>query len=60
MPSHGVRKIFLEVRISNTAAIRLYETCGFEQVGERKKYYSDPVEDALVMKWEMQENADAH
>ncbi|MBE5996350.1 MAG: ribosomal-protein-alanine N-acetyltransferase [Lachnospiraceae bacterium] len=57
MPEHGVRKIFLEVRVSNAAAIRLYESCGFEQVGERKKYYSDPVEDALVMLWEDKENS---
>ena len=52
MPEHGVRKIFLEVRVSNAPAVRLYESCGFEQVGERKKYYSDPVEDALVMLWQ--------
>ena len=51
MPEHGVRKIFLEVRESNAAAIRLYESCGFEKVGVRKKYYSDPAEDALTMVW---------
>ena len=56
MPEHGVRKIFLEVRESNAAAILLYESCGFEKVGIRKKYYSDPAEDALTMVWE---NAEA-
>ncbi|MCB9643841.1 MAG: ribosomal protein S18-alanine N-acetyltransferase [Myxococcales bacterium] len=41
-------QIFLEVRISNEAAIALYRSFGFEQVGLRKKYYEKPVEDALV------------
>ena len=52
LPAFGVRKIFLEVRKSNTAAVRLYESCGFSAVGERKKYYAEPVEDAIVMRWE--------
>ena len=52
LPAFGVRKIFLEVRKSNTAAVRLYESCGFAAVGERKKYYAEPVEDAIVMRWE--------
>jgi ribosomal-protein-alanine N-acetyltransferase len=41
-------EIFLEVRISNTAAIALYRSFGFVQVGLRKKYYDKPIEDALV------------
>lgn len=41
--------ITLEVRKSNAAAIRLYEKCGFEVVGERKNYYSSPTENALLM-----------
>ena len=53
-PGHGLRKIFLEVRKSNEAAIRLYKKCGFIQVGERKRYYNDPVEDALVMVVELE------
>ena len=53
-PEHGIRKIFLEVRKSNEAAIRLYKKCGFIQVGERKRYYNDPVEDALVMVVELE------
>lgn len=39
--------VFLEVRASNTAAIRLYEGFGMELVGFRKKYYADG-EDAKV------------
>lgn len=40
---------FLEVRESNTPAIRLYESYGFAQYGVRKRYYEDG-ENALVMK----------
>ena len=39
----------LEVRRSNTAALRLYKTLGFERAGERKNYYRDPAEDALLL-----------
>jgi ribosomal protein S18 acetylase RimI-like enzyme len=40
---------FLEVRISNTPAIKLYEKHGFKTVNIRKKYYSNPTEDAFLM-----------
>ncbi len=46
----GARACFLEVRESNTAAQRLYRRCGFETVGRRPRYYSRPVEDALIMR----------
>jgi len=39
----------LEVRVSNDAAIRLYETLGFEARGIRRGYYTDNREDALIM-----------
>ena len=39
----------LEVRISNTDAIRLYEKLGFERRGIRRGYYTDNREDALIM-----------
>ena len=42
-------KVLLEVRKSNTNAIRFYEGFGFKVLGERKNYYSNPVEDAFVM-----------
>ena len=48
----GARRIFLEVRESNVPAIRMYERAGFQQVGIRKNYYTDPVENALLMRWE--------
>lgn len=45
----GIEKIFLEVRESNAAALALYEKQGFERMGVRKNYYTDPVEDAITM-----------
>ena len=44
-----VETIALEVRQSNTAAIALYRSFGFEKAGVRKRFYRDPVEDADVM-----------
>ena len=41
--------VTLEVRVSNDAAIRLYEKYGFEQVGRRPRYYSDNHEDADIL-----------
>ena len=45
----GVRRVYLEVRESNTGARAFYTSLGFEQQGRRKNYYSQPVEDALVL-----------
>lgn len=45
----GVRRVFLEVRLSNAAARRLYERAGFAEVGRRRGYYHRPREDALVL-----------
>ncbi len=42
--------IFLEVRESNSAAIALYKKSGFEQVSIRKRFYSAPDENALIMR----------
>jgi len=48
----GMSEAFLEVRPSNTAAIRLYQALGFEQVGMRRGYYQAPGgrEDAAVLR----------
>ena len=48
MREKGVEKIFLEVRVSNVAALRLYEKNGFQKTRERKRYYPDG-EDAVEM-----------
>lgn len=45
----GVTTIHLEVRTSNEKAISLYQKMGFVQVGMRKNYYENPVEDAITM-----------
>jgi ribosomal-protein-alanine N-acetyltransferase len=39
----------LEVRISNTEAIKMYESFGFRSAGVRRRYYHDNNEDALIM-----------
>ena len=39
----------LEVRPTNKAAIELYHSFGFEEVGRRKNYYDLPKEDALIL-----------
>lgn len=44
----GAEKVFLEVRVSNSAALMLYLSCGFKGVYARTRYYSDG-EDCLVM-----------
>ena len=41
--------VSLEVRESNLAAINLYKKCGFELVGVRKNFYSNPTENANIM-----------
>lgn len=45
----GARRATLEVRRSNVAARRLYERLGFTLAGVRRAYYTNPVEDALVL-----------
>lgn len=44
---------FLEVRRSNAPAIALYEKLGFKKISERKNYYDEPPEDAIIMKAEL-------
>ena len=45
-------QLTLEVRQSNLAAISLYESMGFDQVGLRKNYYQKPKENALILRKE--------
>ena len=51
--SRGTRSLYLEVRESNDVARRLYEKVGFSVVGVRKQYYTEPAEDAIVMKLDL-------
>jgi ribosomal-protein-alanine N-acetyltransferase len=45
----GERGYTLEVRVSNSIAIHLYESLGFVATGVRRGYYTDNREDALIM-----------
>ena len=45
----GCATMLLEVRLSNTPALRLYEKLGFTVLSIRKDYYTEPTEDAYVM-----------
>jgi ribosomal-protein-alanine N-acetyltransferase len=45
----GARRATLEVRTSNRDAQRLYERLGFSAAGVRRRYYSNPVEDAVIL-----------
>lgn len=47
--SHGIGDCTLEVRVSNEAAIHLYEKLGFHREGIRPDFYERPREDALIM-----------
>ena len=48
--SAAVPELWLEVRVFNEPAIRLYRGLGFEETGRRPRYYTSPVEDALLMR----------
>ena len=53
----GAMAAYLELRAGNQAALALYQECGFRVTSRRKNYYSDPVEDALVMTIDLRGNA---
>ncbi|HEB99735.1 MAG TPA: ribosomal-protein-alanine N-acetyltransferase [Thiotrichales bacterium] len=48
---HGADSMFLEVRPSNTVALRLYQGMGFDEIGRRRDYYpaEEGREDALIL-----------
>lgn len=46
---NGIERIMLEVRASNEPAIKLYHKMDFKEIGKRRGYYKEPVEDALIM-----------
>lgn len=49
----GAVRAILEVRSNNQPACFLYEKFGFEVIGRRKNYYQNPLEDALIMAFEI-------
>lgn len=50
----GAENVYLEVREANSSARKLYESRGFEEISRRRRYYRNPVEDALVLRLGMQ------
>ncbi len=49
LKNDGIQFVTLEVRAGNTGARALYDKLGFMPIGLRKEYYTNPVEDAVVM-----------
>ncbi|MGA8151041.1 MAG: ribosomal protein S18-alanine N-acetyltransferase [Terriglobales bacterium] len=49
--NQGAEAVFLEVRESNLAARRLYEKWAFVESGVRRRYYHDPLEDAVAYRF---------
>lgn len=47
--ANNILSVYLEVRESNISARGLYAQSGFETIGLRKRYYTSPVEDAILM-----------
>ena len=56
----GARVALLEVRESNRATLELYRSMGFTAVAVRRNYYSQPAEDALVLRKEGLEGTPDH
>jgi ribosomal-protein-alanine N-acetyltransferase len=50
----GVRSLYLEVRESNSAARALYHSRSFLPVGRRRGYYQHPLEDALLLRRDLE------
>ena len=48
-----IKNIFLEVRESNKVAINFYKKNNFKEISIRKNYYSEPTENAIIMKLEV-------
>jgi ribosomal-protein-alanine N-acetyltransferase len=49
MRGTGATSVFLEVRETNVSAHAFYKLLGFAEVGRRRQYYRDPIEDAIVL-----------
>ena len=45
----GIARLMLDVRKSNAAALRFYLSRGFKEDGVRKNFYTNPIEDAILM-----------
>ncbi len=58
MRRQGVKDVFLEVRVSNVVARKMYLRAGFNEVAVRKNYYLKEREDAVVMCLTLREEKD--
>lgn len=56
---NAAETLFLEVRESNLAARKLYNKAGFVESGRRKRYYRDPVEDAILYNFTLAHSDDS-
>ncbi len=59
LKKNSVSSCFLELRASNLAARKLYESFDFSPCGIRKKYYNSPREDAIIMRRQATQQAHA-
>ncbi len=48
---NGFSFLTLEVRVGNLPAVALYESLDFKNLGRRPRFYSNPIEDAYIMTW---------
>ena len=53
LAGRACKTIYLEVRMSNEAGLRMYEKSGFTMISVRKRYYTSPEEDAVIMKLQL-------
>ena len=51
----GIKRITLEVRVSNISAQSLYKQCGFTECGLRKNFYLMPREDAIIFEYKFKD-----
>ncbi len=59
--ANGAHTAMLEVRVSNVAAVAFYTRLGFQKIALRYRYYVNPVEDAMILRWRSLEiKNDAH
>lgn len=55
--AQGAQSVELEVRAASRGAIELYRSLEFVSVGRRPAYYSDPVDDAVLMRLDLEKEA---
>jgi len=49
----NITEVTLEVRASNKPALAFYRSAGFRECGRRVRYYVDPIEDAILLAWNL-------